>query len=179
MASAAVDRSILAFHLLRVHVVFVRESLQPELAHLRGKAYPRPLSVYGASVTDDAHLARRVSKIFRVTIDAGVVAREDRSHAVIGPLMAEAAILGLGLVFGPRVIKWRGALDDDRLLNVEDRLNWRRIRRRSRRRLIGRRLLSAAASINAHERDRDYAQCDCFQSLRFCHHAALCRSVYC
>lgn len=113
MASATISRYTLAFHLLRVHVVFVRKTLQSELAHLGRKTNPRPLHIDGACVTDYAHLARGVSKIFRVTSDAGVMAWKDRSHAVIGALMAKAAILCLGLMFGPVMIERRFALDYD------------------------------------------------------------------
>ena len=148
MTGIAIRRYALAFHLLRVHVISVRESFQPELAHLCRKTYPRPLRIYGAGVTDYAHLARRVRKIFRVTIDAGCVTRENRRHGIIGALMTKTAILSLGLMFGPVMIERRFALDDHRFLYVKDRLNRSRFRRRSLRCAIGRRLFGAAAGID-------------------------------
>lgn len=119
MAGAALWSLSLASHLLRVHVLFVREPLDPELTHLRRKTYSCPLSVNWRLVTYDAHLTRCICKIFCVTFYASRVAGEHRRDAVVQTLMAEGAILCLGLVLGARMIEGRGALNHRGFFYVE------------------------------------------------------------
>ena len=157
MAGVAPHRLPLALHLLGVHMIFMREPLDAKLAHLRGEADPRSLRVNRRRVADYTHLARRVGEILGVTINAGPVPRKACRHAVIYTLMAEPAILRLGLMFGPRVIERRFALDNHRLFHVERRLvgiciRLRRRRRRGRR--VGGRLLGAAAGNHGDEKNR-------------------------
>lgn len=63
MAGAALWSLSLASHFLRVHVLFMREALDPELTHLRRKTYSRPLSVNRRFVTYNAHLTRCLCKV--------------------------------------------------------------------------------------------------------------------
>ena len=90
-----------------------------------------------------------------MTLHAGGVTRKHRSDAVIRALMAEGAVLCLSLVFHPCVIEWRCALDYRRFFDIE----WRRRGRlrswlRRFRGFIGSRLLGAAASKCADEKNR-------------------------
>ena len=117
MASAAL-RS-LRLDLLRIHVLSVREPLDAELTHLRRKTYPGPLRVDRRFVTYDAHLTRCVCKILRMTFYASRVTRKDRGDAVVHSLMAEGAILCLGLVLGASVIEGRRAVYHRGFLYVE------------------------------------------------------------
>ena len=105
MASAALWSLGLAGHLFRVHMLFVRERLDSELTHLRRKAYPCPLSVNRRRMTYDAHLARCVSEVLCVTFNASRVAGKHWCDAVIRALMAEGAVLCLGLVLNAGVIE--------------------------------------------------------------------------
>ena len=176
MANIAGGRHALAFHLLRIHVVSVRETFQPELCHLCRKTYPRPLRIDGAGVTDYAHLARGVCKIPPVALDAGPVAREYGRHGVVGALVAKAAILRLGLMFGPDMIKRRFALDDYGLFYIEDGRRGGRSRRRNFGRFVGRRLLTALAGVDHQHQRHNYAKRYRFYYVGsgFCHLAALC-----
>ncbi len=105
MACVALWSRRLAGHLLRVHMLFVRERFDPELTHLPRKAYPCPLSINRRRVAYDAHLARCICEILCVAFNTGRVARKHRCNAVIQPLMAEAAILCLGLMLFASVVK--------------------------------------------------------------------------
>ena len=119
MAGGALWSLSLASHLFRVHVLFVREPLDPELTHLRRKTYSRTLSVNWGLVTYDAHLTRCICKILCVTLYAGRVAGKHRRDAIVQTLMAKGTILCPGLVLGARMIEGRGALDHHRLFYIE------------------------------------------------------------
>ena len=70
MAAAALGSFGLAGHLFWIHVLLMREPLDPELAHFRRKTDPRSLRINRRFVADDAHLARCVAEVFRVTLYA-------------------------------------------------------------------------------------------------------------
>jgi hypothetical protein len=61
----------LTSHLLRVGVVAVRKTLEPELDEARRKANPVSLCIKRRFVTHDAHFAFSVGEVFRVTLNAG------------------------------------------------------------------------------------------------------------
>src|SRR4051812_2410042 len=157
VTGVAARRLPLGLHLLGVHVVFVREPLYAELAHLRREAYPRPLRVNGRRVTDYAHLARGVGEVLRVTISACVVLRKSWRNAVVGALVTEGAVLRLRLVLRLFVVERRFALDDRSLFYVERRRGGVGVRLRRGLRLgrgFGGRLLRAAASARGDEENR-------------------------
>ena len=162
MTGAALRRRSLFSHLLRIHMLLVRERLDPKLAHPGRKAYSRPLSVNRRRVTHSAHLTRGVCKILCVAFDARRVAGEHRRHVVVRTLMAERAVLSLGLVLGSHMVKRRRPLDHLGFLYIERR--WRRRRlRRGRRRFggfVGGGLLGALASKRADEKNRRHTDDD-------------------
>jgi hypothetical protein len=148
MTRAAFRGLRFASHLLRVHVLFVRESLNPEFSLLSRKADSRSLSINRRCMAYDAHLTRRVCKVLCVTFDARRMTRKNRSNAFILPLMTEPAILGLSLVLDASVIKRRGTLDHRRFLYIKLGRRCCGLRR-SRGRFgsfVGGRLLGAATS---------------------------------
>lgn len=61
----------LPFHLLRVCVSAMRETLEPELYKLRRERDPRALCVNRDLMADDAQLALHIGPIFVVTVPAG------------------------------------------------------------------------------------------------------------
>jgi hypothetical protein len=105
MAGAALGSFSFAGHLFWIHVLLMRETLDPELAHLRRKTDPCSLRVNRRFVADDAHLTRRVAEVFRVTLYARRMTREYRCCAIVGALMTKRAVLCLGLVLDAGVIE--------------------------------------------------------------------------
>lgn len=161
MAGTALRRRCLASHLLRIHVLLVRERLDSELAHLRWKAYSSPLSINRRRVTYDAHLTRRICEILRVALHAGRVAGEYRRHTVILTLMTEGAVLCLGLMLCSHVVKGRCALDDLGFPHVERRRRGRLSRgRRPFGGFVGSGRAGALASQRADEKNRRHRN-DC------------------
>ena len=105
MAGIALRSLTLPGHLLRIHMLFVRESLYPELTHLGRETYSRTLGVNRRFVAYDAHLTRGIRKVLCMTFSARRVAGEHGSDAIVQTLMAEGAILGLSLVLGTSMIE--------------------------------------------------------------------------
>ncbi|HKA20530.1 MAG TPA: hypothetical protein VKN18_19755 [Blastocatellia bacterium] len=111
VTGAAFWRLSLTGHFLWIHVLPVRETLYAELTHLGGKTYSRALRIHRRFVTNNAHLTRRIRKIFSVALDTSRMTGKHGSHIVVRPLMAEAAVFRLCLVLGASMIEWRRALD--------------------------------------------------------------------
>jgi hypothetical protein len=99
-------------HFLCIHMLFVRETLNSKLTHLGGKTYSRALRVNRRFMTNNTHLTRCISKIFCVAFDASRMTRKYWSDIIVWPLVAEGAVLRLGLMLGASMIEWRRALDD-------------------------------------------------------------------
>jgi len=112
MASAALGALGFAGHLFRIHVLFVRETLEAELGHLRRKTDSRSLRVHRRLVAHDAHLTRRIAEVFGVALYASRVTWKRGGHAIVDSLMTKSAVFCLGLVLGARMVEGRCAVDD-------------------------------------------------------------------
>jgi len=96
---------LLAFHLVRVAVLAVREGFQAKLRLLLRELNQRAFHVNRRGVTDLAHAGLPVGKILQVTFAARLVARKYGRCVVVFALVAEGAIFGLGLMLFAAVVK--------------------------------------------------------------------------
>src|SRR6185369_17604767 len=100
----------LIFHLFRIRVIAMRESLDSKFSKSR-----RELDnvVFGRRrlVTDNAHLACGVTEVFSVAFKARRMSGQHRLRIVSGSEMTRRAVLSLRLVLFSIVIEWRNDLD--------------------------------------------------------------------
>jgi len=108
----------LPLHLLRVHMIAMREALDTKLNEPRRKLKNRSLRWRGL-VADDAHLAFGIGEVFRVTLNASRVTRQYRLCVVVCSDMTDRTILSLDLVLLAIVIKRRDGFDHFRVDNIE------------------------------------------------------------
>jgi hypothetical protein len=104
----------LIFHLLRIRVIAMRESLDSKLSKSRRKL---DNVVFGRRrlVTDNAHLACGVTEVFRVAFKTSGMPRQRWLRIVSRSEVTHRAILSLCLVLLSIVIEWRNDLDDFRV----------------------------------------------------------------
>ena len=106
-------------HLLRVRVIAMRETLEPELYKLRRKRDSRPLRVNRGLMADDAHLAFQICLVFNVTFLASRMSWEQRLGIIARPHVAGGAVLRFGLVLFAIVIERRENFDHLRIHDIE------------------------------------------------------------
>ena len=142
----------LILHLLGVHVIPMRKTLDPELREPRREVDKRGFRGRRL-VADHAHLAFQVGKVPRVTFEAGWMSGQHRLGIVGRSHVASCAVLRFGFVLFAVVIERRNYLDYLRVHYVKRRLARRRRRRGSAFGRLVQVLLRAPASPQAGEQN--------------------------
>jgi len=101
----------LIFHLLRVCVIPMRKALDAKLSK-PGWKLDHIVFSRRCLVTDNAHLAGRVTEVLRVAFKASRMSRQHRLRIVSGSEMTRRTVLRLCFVLFSIVIEWRNDLDD-------------------------------------------------------------------
>ena len=108
----------LSFHLLRVRVIAMRKTLEPELSEPRRKVYDGGFCGRRL-VADDAHLAFGIREVPPVTLDARRVTGQNGRGIAGRTHVAGGAVLRLGLVLFAIVIEGRDNFDHLRIHQVK------------------------------------------------------------